>query len=131
MSFLSFSFQGDITERTTTWEGEMATYERDSGKTLDDEIKAGAVLFRLRESQLKTHLLMRFSKLKNGQTSETKWLRFLVRLPLLSNSRHRWTLEQWARGNQAKGGKGSKGAVSSSMFQVRKNGSHFCKLSSL
>ena len=59
MSILSFSFQGDVTERTTAWESEMATYERDSGKTLDDEIKAGAVLLRLPESQLKTHLLMR------------------------------------------------------------------------
>ena len=29
-------------------------------------------------------------------------MRFLVRLPLLSHSRHRWTLEQWARGNQAR-----------------------------
>ena len=44
---------------------------------------------------------MRVSKLENGQASETKWCRFLVRLPLLSHSRHRWTLEQWARVNQA------------------------------
>ena len=29
-------------------------------------------------------------------------MRFLLRLPLLSHSRHRWTLEQWARGNQAR-----------------------------
>ena len=74
MSILSCSFQGDTTERITAW-------ERDSGKILDDEIKVGAVLLRLPESQLKTHLLMRVDK--------TKWLRFLVRLPLLSHSRHR------------------------------------------
>ena len=41
MSILSNSLQGDTTERTTTWEREIATYERDSGKTLDDEIKIG------------------------------------------------------------------------------------------
>ena len=43
MSILSFSFQGDTTERITAWEREIATCERDSGKTLDDEIKVGAV----------------------------------------------------------------------------------------
>ena len=39
MSILSYSFQGDATERIAAWEREIATYERDSGKTLDDEIK--------------------------------------------------------------------------------------------
>ena len=53
MSILSYSFQGDTTERITAWEREIATYERDSGKT-HDEIKVGAVLLRLPESQLKT-----------------------------------------------------------------------------
>ena len=38
MSILSFSFQGDTSERITAWEREIATYERDSGKILDDEI---------------------------------------------------------------------------------------------
>ena len=57
VSILSNSFQGDTTERITAWEREIATYERDSGKILDDEIKVGAVLLRLPESQLKTHLL--------------------------------------------------------------------------
>ena len=52
MSILSFSFQGDITERTTAWECEIATYERDTHKTLDDEIKVGAVLLRFPESKL-------------------------------------------------------------------------------
>ena len=63
MSILSFSFQGDATDRITAWESEIATYERDSGKTLDDEIKIGTVVLRT-ESQLKTHLLMRVDKLK-------------------------------------------------------------------
>ena len=53
MSILFFSFQGDTTERITAWEREIATYERDSGKTLDDEFKIGTVLLRLPESQLK------------------------------------------------------------------------------
>ena len=77
MSILSCSFKGDATERITAWEREIATYERDSGKILDHKIKVGAVSLRLPESQLKTHLLMRVDK-KSGQTSETKWLRFLV-----------------------------------------------------
>ena len=64
MSSLSFSFQGDTTGRITAWEREMATYERDSGKILDDEIRVGAVLVRLPESQFKTHLLMCIDNLK-------------------------------------------------------------------
>ena len=64
MSILSYSLQGDATERITAWAHDIATYERDSGKILDDEIKVGAVLLRLPESQLKTHLLMRVDKLK-------------------------------------------------------------------
>ena len=69
MSILSFSFQSDATEPITAWEREIAVYERDSGKILDDEIKVGAVLLRLPESQLKTQLLMRVDKLKSGQIS--------------------------------------------------------------
>ena len=64
MLILSHSSQVDTTERITAWEREVATYERDSGKILDDEIKVGALLLRLPESQLKTHLLMRVDKLK-------------------------------------------------------------------
>ena len=64
MSILSFSLQGDTAERITTWEGEIATYERDSGKVLDDEIKIGRFLLRLLEPQLKTHLLMRVDTLE-------------------------------------------------------------------
>ena len=63
-SILSFSLQGDTTERVTAWEREIATYERDSGKVLDDEIKIGTFLLRLPESQLTTHLLMRVDTLK-------------------------------------------------------------------
>ena len=64
MSILSFSLQGDTAERITAWEREIATYERDSGKVLDDEIKIGTFLLRLPESQLKTHLLLRVDTLK-------------------------------------------------------------------
>ena len=53
MSILSFSFQGGTTERINAWEREVATYERDSGKILDGEIKVGAVLLPLHQSQLK------------------------------------------------------------------------------
>ena len=62
MSILSFSLQDDTTERIS--DREMATYECDCCKILDDEIKVGAVLLRLPESQLKTHLLVRADKLK-------------------------------------------------------------------
>ena len=51
MSILSLSLQGDTTERITAWEREIATYERGSGKVLDDTF-----LLRLPESHLKTHL---------------------------------------------------------------------------
>ena len=54
MSILSFSLQGDTTERVTAWEREIATYKGDNGKVLDDEIKIGTFLLRLPESQLKT-----------------------------------------------------------------------------
>ena len=53
MSILSFSLQGDTAEQITSWERKIATYERDSGKVLDDEIKIGTFLLRLPESQLK------------------------------------------------------------------------------
>ena len=39
--------------RITAWEREIATYERDSGKVLDDEIKIGTFLLSLRESLLR------------------------------------------------------------------------------
>ena len=64
MSILSFSRQGDTAERITALKREMATYEQDSGKVLDDVIKIGTFLLWLPESQLKTHLLMRVDTLK-------------------------------------------------------------------
>ena len=64
MSILSFSLQNDATERIAAWEPEIATYERDSGKVLDDKIKIGTFLFRLPKSQLKTYLLLRFDTMK-------------------------------------------------------------------
>ena len=85
MSILSLSLQGDTAEQIAACEREIATYERDSGKVLDDEIKIGTLLVRLPELQLKTHLLMLFDTLKNEQSSGAKLLRSL---------RLRWTLEQ-------------------------------------
>ena len=49
MSILSLSLHDDTTERITAWESEIATYERGSGKVLDDTF-----LLRLPESHLKT-----------------------------------------------------------------------------
>ena len=63
MSILSYSFQGDTAERITAWEREIATCEA-VARFLMNEIKVGAVLLRLPESQLKTHLLIRVDKLK-------------------------------------------------------------------
>ena len=63
----------------TAWEREIATYERDGGKILDDEIKVSAVLPRLPESQLKTHLLMRVDKLK-------KWTDFRDEVAAISRA---------------------------------------------
>ena len=69
MSILSFSFLGDTTERITAWERETATYERDSGKFLDDEIKVGAVLLRFARITVENNLLMRV-----GQTEKVNRL---------------------------------------------------------
>ena len=103
MSILSFSFQGDTTDRITAWEREIVMYERDSGKTLDDEIKVGTVLLRLPESPLKNPFADAYRQPeKVDRLQRRSGLRFLVRLPLLRHSRHRWTLEQWARVNQAR-----------------------------
>ena len=134
MTILSYSFQGDATERITAWEREKATYERDSGSLTT---KSGAVLLRLPESQLKTHLLMRVDKLK-------KWTDFRDEVVAISRAiavpQSQLTpmdigaVGKWKSG---KGGKGSKGAGKRkksdpvSMFQLRKHSSHWCKLSSL
>ena len=57
----------------------LATYERDSSKVLDDEIKIGTFLLRLPESQLKTHLLMRVDTLK-------KWTDFRCEVVAISRA---------------------------------------------
>ena len=136
MSILSYSFQGDTTERITAWEREIATYERDSGKILDDEIKVGAVLLRLPESQLKTHLLMRVDKLK-------KWTDFRDEVVAISRAiafgqtqPTPMDIGAVGKGQSGKGGKGAKELANvtirlSKHVQVRKHGSHLCKLSSL
>ena len=85
-SILSFSLQGDTTERITAWERETAIYEGDSGKVLGDEMKVGTVSLRPPESQLKTNLLMRVDTLKNGQVSGAKLLRSLEQSPRLRHS---------------------------------------------
>ena len=108
MSILSYSFQGDTTERITAWEREMATFVRDSVKILDDEIKFGAVLLRLPESQLKTHLLMRVDKLK-------KWTDFRDEVVAISRAipqSQPTPMDIVAVGKEksGKGGKGPKGA---------------------
>ena len=92
MSILSFSLQGDTTVRITGWEREMATYERDSGKVLDDEIKIGTFLLRLPESQLKNRLLMRVDTLNNEQILGRSCCD-LGQSPRLRHTRLRWTLE--------------------------------------
>ena len=79
MSIMSLSLQGDATERITAWGHEMATYERDSCKVFDDEIKFGTVLLRLPESQLKTHLLMCVDKMK-------KWADFRDEVAAISRA---------------------------------------------
>ena len=81
----------------TALERQIATYERDSGKVLDDEIKIGTFLLRLPESQLKTRLLMRVDILKSGLISGVKLSRFREQFLLLSRNRPQWTLELWER----------------------------------
>ena len=109
MSILSFSLQGDTAERITAWEREIATYERDSGKVLDDEIKIGTFLLRLPESQLKTHLLMRVDTLK-------KWTDFRCEVVAISRAISAAQAQPTAmdngavgKGQPGKNGKGIKG----------------------
>ena len=93
-----------MAERITAWEREIATYERDSGKVLDDEIKIGIFLLRLPESQLKTHLLMRVDTFENGQISGAK---LNLHDSDTANSDGRGSHEQ--RKHQTRAGKGAKG----------------------
>ena len=109
MSILSFSLQGDTAERITAWEREIATYERDSSKVLDDEIKIGTFLLRLPESQLKTHLLMRVDTLK-------KWTDFRSEVVAISSAVSAAQAQPTAmdigavgKGQSGKNGKGTRG----------------------
>ena len=95
--------------RITAWEREIATYERDSGKVLDDEIKIGTFLLRLPESQLKTHLLMRGDTLK-------KWTDFRGEVVAISRAISAAQAQPTAmdigavgKGQSGKNGKGTKG----------------------
>ena len=110
MSILSFSFQGDATERITAWECETATYERDSGKTLDDEIKVGTVLLRLPESQLKTHLLMRVDKQKKWTDFRDELVAISRAIAAAQSQTTPMDMGEVGKGRSGKGGKGSKGA---------------------
>ena len=110
MSILSYSFQGDTTERITAWEREIATYERDSGKILDDEIKVGAVLLRLPESQLKTHLLMRVDKLKKWTDFRDEVVAISCAIAVAQSQPTPMDMGAVGKWKSGKGGKGSKGA---------------------
>ena len=110
MSILSYSFQGDATERITAWEREMATYVRDSGKILDDEIKVGAVLLRLPESQLKTHLLMRVDEFKRWTEFRDEVVANSRAIAVAQSQRTPMDIGAVGKGKSGKGGKGSNGA---------------------
>ena len=93
--------------RITAWEREIATYERDSSKVLDDEIKIGTFL--LPESQLKTHLLTRVDTLK-------KWTDFRCEVVAISRAISAAQAQPTAmdigavgKGQSGKNGKGIKG----------------------
>ena len=110
MSILSYTFQCDATERITAWEREMAKYERDSGKIFDDEIKVGAVLLRLRESQLKNHFA-------DACRQTEKWTDFRDEVVAISRAiavaqslPTPMDIGVVGKGNSGKGDKGSKGA---------------------
>ena len=77
MSILSYSFQGDATERITVWEREIATYERDSGK-IPDENQGWCSVAQIVRITVENHLLMRVDKLK------------MDRLPRRSGCRQGW-----------------------------------------
>ena len=110
MSILSYSFQGDTTERITAWEGEIETFERDSGKILDDEIKVGGALLRLPVSQLKTHLLMRVDKLKKWPDFRDEVAAISRAIAAAQSQATPMDIGAVGKGKSGKGGKGSKGA---------------------
>ena len=110
MSILSSSFHGDTAERITVWEREIATYERDSGKTPDDEIKVGAVLLKLPESQKKTHLLMRVDKLKKWTDFRDEVVAISRAIAVAQSQPTPMDIGAVGKGKSGKGGKGSIGA---------------------
>ena len=110
MSILSFSFPGDTTERITARERVMATYERDSGKSLDDEVKTGTVLLTLPESQLKTHLLIRVNKLEKWTDFRDEEVAISRAIAIAQSQPTPMDTGTVGKGKSGKGGKGSKGA---------------------
>ena len=110
MSILSFSSQGDTVELITAWERETATYERDSGKILDDEIKVAAVLLRLPDSQLKTNLLMRVGKLKKWTDFRDEVVAISRAIAVAQSQATPMDTGAVGKGKAGKGGEGSKGA---------------------
>ena len=69
MQILSYNLQGDLLERLAAWERDIAVYERDAQKKLDDDFKIGTFMLRLPESTLKTHLLVKVDSIE-------KWVDF-------------------------------------------------------
>ena len=125
MSILSFSLQGDTSERITAWEREIATCERDSGKILDYEIKIGTVLLRLPESQLKTHLLMCVDKLKKWTDFRDEVVAISRAIAVAQTQPTPMDIGAVGKGKSGKGGKGAKGAgqrhnhTLASLFKMR------------
>ena len=118
MSILSQSSQGDTIERTNAWEREIATYECDRGKLLDDKIKVGAVLLRLPESQLNPlpppppppHLLMRVDKLKKWTDFRDEVVAISRSIAVAQSQPTPMDIGAVGKGKSGNGGKGSNGA---------------------
>ena len=101
MTLLSGSLPGSV---------EVATCERDSGETLDDEIKVGTVLLRLPESQLKTHLLMRVDTLKKWTDFSDEVVAMSRAIAAAQSQPTPMDIGALGKGKSGKGGKGSQGA---------------------
>ena len=110
MSILSFSLQSDTAERITAWEHEKATYERDSGKVLDDDIKFGTFPLRLPESQLKTHLLTRVDTLKKLTDFRSDVVAISRAISAAQTQPTPMDIGAVGKGTSSKGGKGATGA---------------------
>ena len=109
MSILSYSFQGDIIERVTAWEREIATYERDSGKIIDDEIKVGAVA-QIARITVENHLLMCVDKLKKWTDFRDEVAAISRAIAVAQSQPTPMDIGVVGKGKSGKGGKGSKGA---------------------